>query len=554
MYRLFLCLKYLRRRYLALVAVVAVWLCVAMLVIVASVMDGFLRKVEHAARGLFGEVVVEAGLGGIGRYDEFIAELRREVPEVQAATPVIYTGGILRIGESFTALVQIWGVRMPERLSVTDFGKGLFVQGGRPDAGFDPPLELVLKRVRDHYRKVQELLRREQAKPPSRRDEALLEKLRTATINLSGMIRDLQDSTFLRKRAEEMQRRLQQQRDRPDDRGDEEQIRRLERQLQRLKRRLLRPPGQRVILGSGISGLSFRTPDGQTVRLIAPGRNVVLTFLPVGSPAFSATTIEPVSRTFTVIDDARTDVYTIDSVSVYVPFRTLQELADMGAESDARTGEVITPPRCSQIQIKVRPEFASDRRLPGVCRRIDNAWRRFVLRHPDASRGFVSVRTWRQRLAGYIRTIQRQRTLVTTMFGIISSVSVLLIFAIFYMIVMQKVRDIGVIRAVGGSSGGVAQIFLTFGAVTGALGSAAGVVSGYYFVRYINEIQDFLDRVAGFRVWSAEAFVFAKIPNQVDPGMAVVVAIWAVASGLVGALIPAVRAAVMEPAEAVRYE
>ena len=60
MYKLFLCFRYLRRRYLALVAVVAVALCVAMVLIVVSVMDGFLRKVEYAARGLCGDIVIYA--------------------------------------------------------------------------------------------------------------------------------------------------------------------------------------------------------------------------------------------------------------------------------------------------------------------------------------------------------------------------------------------------------------------------------------------------------------------------------------------------------------
>ena len=150
--------------------------------------------------------------------------------------------------------------------------------------------------------------------------------------------------------------------------------------------------------------------------------------------------------------------------------------------------------------------------------------------------------------------MEKQRALVTIMFGIISSVSVLLIFAIFYMIVMQKTRDIGVIRAVGGSAPGVAQIFLAYGAATGLVGSILGLVGGYYFVRYINEIEDLLARWWGFRVWERDVFLFERIPNEVDPAVALVIAVWAVASGLVGALIPAVRAAVMEPAEAVRYE
>jgi len=112
-----------------------------------------------------------------------------------------------------------------------------------------------------------------------------------------------------------------------------------------------------------------------------------------------------------------------------------------------------------------------------------------------------------------------------------------------------------VVRTVGGSAAGVARIFLGFGVATGVLGSILGLTGGYFFVRYINEIQDALAAWSpSLRVWERTVFMFDRMPNEVDPTVAAVIAIWAIVSGLVGALIPAVRAAVMEPAEAVRYE
>ena len=154
----------------------------------------------------------------------------------------------------------------------------------------------------------------------------------------------------------------------------------------------------------------------------------------------------------------------------------------------------------------------------------------------------------------FIGPIRQQRTLVALMFGVISTVAVLLIFAIFYMIVMQKIRDIGVIRAVGGSSSGVAQIFLGFGAATGLIGSIVGVAAGWWFVHNINTIHAWIGQATGFQVWNPETYLFDEIPNQVDPAVALAIVIWAIFSGLIGALIPAVRAGIMEPAEAVRYE
>ncbi len=675
MYKLFLCLKYLRRRYLALIAVAAVALCVAMVLIVVSVYDGFLSKVENAAKGLFGDVIVDSSqsLSAIGRYDQFISqltglyyvdadfgpanvraggpgsevvfqgktgpaaaqvlagdakftkpvsvaasgsifkdgrrigELRGQltiqpgrlneekgsleydvqlagktdlpadrltdpaepvrlvdvrarlgegIPEVESATPVIYTYGLLRIGPSFTATVQISGIRLPERLEATDFAKALFVQAGQGDASFDPPLGKVVGVAADHLRRIQQIERIQQRLSPARRDPELLRKLGIARDNATLMQFRLEQAEEQNQQLTRLRTDLAGEQAKPADQRDQEKLKALAELTEKIARRqqeLIGSPQERVILGLGIGGMSFRTPEGETIRWVTPGQVVKLTLLPLRRGAES-TTITPSIGTFFVVDDAKTDVWTVDSSTVYVPFGRLQELADMRWRpyvDDPADGE---PSLCSQIQVKVAPAFGSDRKLIEARRKIEGLWRAFERKYPDAAISEVSVQTWREKLAKFIGPVQKQRTLVTIMFGIISFVSVLLIFAIFYMIVVQKTRDIGVIRAVGGSGPGVAQIFLGFGAATGLVGSILGLIGGYYFVHYINEIEDLLARWWGFRVWERDVFLFEKIPNQVDSSVAMVIAVWAIASGLVGALIPAIRAAVMEPAEAIRYE
>ena len=666
MYKLFLCLKYLRRRYLAIVAMLAVALCVAMVLIVVSVMDGFLRKVETSAKGLFGEIVVDAtSLSGIGRYDQFIATLTGEyylsarfelaeltraeqgrwrmtfraqgsyaqaealvgtpqpqreaefparavlyagrrrlatlrgeltirpdrqllfvcqaklapaempertaglylrelyvrvgegMPEIQAATPVIYSYGLLRIGDTYTTTVQVCGIRLPERLAVTNMENGLFVQAGRADASFDPPLELIRRRMVEHLQTIRDVLRRELALPSARRDEDLIERLQRARLQLARAASKLDDCIQLRDLLMRLEAELSAERAKPPRERDKQRIEELTKNCTAIRDRLagiLRSPDSRVILGLGIPGLSFRTPSAQTIRSVVPPQDVVLSLLPVARGRLP-TTITPNTATFAIVDDASTGVYTFDSKTVYVPFDRLQILCNMDEWRDIKEPSKVDPARCSQIQIKVKEPFASGEALRKVRAKVQRAWSEFERVHgAQAASAEVIVHTWREKLSKFIGPIQKQRTLVTIMFGVISLVSVLLIFAIFYMIVMQKVRDIGVIRAVGGSAAGVAQIFLGFGAATAAVGCALGLVAGCFFVRYINPIEDAIAGLTGTRIWDREVFLFEEIPNQVEPSVMVVIAAWAIVSGLVGALIPAVRAATMEPAEAVRYE
>ncbi len=534
-------------------------MCVAMVLIVVSLFDGFLYKVEHAARGLCGDIVVDGySISGIKLYDEFIVYLKDEVPEVEAATPVIYTYGLLRVG-SRTNTVQICGIRLPERLAVTQFQRDMFVQDGWKNTSFDPPLEHLISRTERHMELIESIIQRESSKPDDKRDEHLLHRLYAAENNSARQREMLITVSLLRKTLEMKRRELQAEQAKPAGLRNDEKIRQLTERMEEVTEWLgknFRPPEKRVILGLGLANMSFRTPDGDTVRLVTPGRRAVLTILPLGRG--SSTTITPNTATFTVIDDARTDLYIIDSNTVYVPFETIQELTDMGAEYSAdedKPGVIAIPARCTQIQIKIKPAYASDSKLIKVRQKVNSAIKKFADNNPFFAGAIpADAQTWREKQAKYIGTIEKQRAVVTIMFGVISLVSVLMVFAIFHMIVTQKIRDIGVVRAVGGSAGGVMQIFLGFGTATAMLGSAIGLTGGYFFVRNINEIEDWMSNWFGVRVYDREVYLFDKIPNTVEPMTMLWLAVGALVAGLIGVLLPAIKAGRMQPVEALRYE
>ena len=92
------------------------------------------------------------------------------------------------------------------------------------------------------------------------------------------------------------------------------------------------------------------------------------------------------------------------------------------------------------------------------------------------------------------------------------------------------------------------------GAAVGLVGAVGGIALGWLFVHDINPISDFIADRFGFRVWDREFFMFRQIPNEVDVPTVAWIAVSAVLAGLVGAMIPAFRAARMQPVEALRYE
>ncbi|HUU20908.1 MAG TPA: FtsX-like permease family protein [Phycisphaerae bacterium] len=657
MYKLFLMLHYLKSRVIAYFAVVCVALCVAMLLIAVSVMNGFLRKIEAAAKGLFGDIVVEsAGRRGIANYDEFVAltaggpfPLQGPLEQVQpagtdtgilfrgtpadaelwalryrspAAGPVSFPGfatlyqsqkelgrvsgrfelldsnqivftpgpeaplkefeaaagltlkdcrvrfprgieeveaaSVIVLGHAFLLVpewpdyfqdVQVIGIRLPERAAVTDFEEGLFVQAGVADPNFTPSMARILKRLADDAVRIRVIHDRERARAEAERKKKNAEGFPPETEDLLWRIQkalELNATTAGRlRRARQTQEDLESLlslRSKLEEEGDDDRIRNLDDEILRVRMLTYEPPDNRIILGLGIPGFSFRTDRGEVIRLMPPGRKVVLEVVPLGRKA-SRADLELSRGRFSVCDDCRTGVASIDSAVVYVPFRKMQLMNKM-----------YEPDRCSQIHIKVTNALAKEQELRKIAAKVERTWIEFDRHFPAAAMTGMSVLTWRQRQGHVVAPIESQRTLVIIMFGIMSLVSVVLIFVIFYMIVHQKTREIGVLKAVGASSSGVAAIFLVYGAVVGLIGSALGTVIGHLFVRNINPIHDWVGRTFGLVVWDRKVFMFDLIPNEVQWSEAARIILWAVVSGVVGALIPAIRAARMQPVEALRYE
>ena len=98
------------------------------------------------------------------------------------------------------------------------------------------------------------------------------------------------------------------------------------------------------------------------------------------------------------------------------------------------------------------------------------------------------------------------------------------ILAIFFMIVVEKTRDIGILKSLGASGRGVMGIFLGYGLSLGIVGAGVGMVLGLLFVAYINEIADLLGRITGRPVFDPSIYYFHEIPTIVEPLTVAIVA------------------------------
>ena len=549
MYKLFLTIRYLRKRRIAYFAIAAVMLCTAMVLIVMSVMGGFLDQLKVKARGLLGDIIVDnRSYTGFPLYEEFLADIANW-PQIKKATPVIYSYGLLRfVGSPQTNTVRVVGLRLEDVYVVNAFKASLYYERHYPGTttlapqqqplvGFDMDADMIDWRD-------------EKDQPMGRGPFPLLPPAYQQALEQSWAagVRD-------------------------DDSPDTEwtiSLRALGRPPLFGQYGLVEKPGPPEMSGDPLPGLIIgrdiiaqRLPDGRYHRRWDYPRGCLLTLTLV--PAAESGTIDtPVKQPFRYADDSRTGIYEIDSQHVYCDFDLLQKLLHMDRADrvDPETGQVIgtISPRCSQIQIKV----ADGTDLAALTSRLAQVYRDYVndARFKDKltlsdlqSLQYVEAMTWERSQEHIIAPVEKERQLVSSLFGIISLVAAVLVLCILYMIVLQKTKDIGIVKSIGGSPIGVALIFLGYGAAIGVVGSALGSVLGYYFVTYINEIQDFLTTLnPAWQVWDRSVYSFDQIPSTVRATDAVVVVAVAIAASTLGALLAALRAGFMQPVEALRYE
>jgi len=253
---------------------------------------------------------------------------------------------------------------------------------------------------------------------------------------------------------------------------------------------------------------------GETVDVISPMGNIT----PFG--------MMPKMRRFQVTGIFNTGMFEYDSTLAYVSLPEAQQFLGMG---DVATG----------IQLKVRDVYKTGELAKQINQELGPPYH---------------ARDWMQMNKNILFALKTEKSVMFIILTLIVLVAAFGIASTLFMVVMEKTRDIAILKSMGATSRSIMQIFVLEGVIIGVLGTAIGVLSGLLVALNLEPIVSVVQKLTGFELFSKDIYYLDHFPSRVITSDVLLISVTAVLISFAATLYPSWAASRMSPAEALRYE
>jgi len=253
---------------------------------------------------------------------------------------------------------------------------------------------------------------------------------------------------------------------------------------------------------------------GDKVNVISPMGNIT----PLG--------VMPKMKPFRVAGIFNTGMFEYDSTLAYVSIGQAQAFFDLG---DTVTG----------VQLKVEDVYHTGELASSINRTLGSDY---------------YARDWMQMNRNILFALKTEKIVMFIILTLIVLVAAFGIASTLFMVVMEKNRDIAILKSMGATGNSIMKIFVLEGLVIGVIGTILGVCSGLLVALNLEPIITFIQKVTGQNFFSKDIYYLDRFPSLVVPSDVVLISVTAVLISFIATLYPAWQASRMLPAEALRYE
>jgi lipoprotein-releasing system permease protein len=234
----------------------------------------------------------------------------------------------------------------------------------------------------------------------------------------------------------------------------------------------------------------------------------------------------PRMKRFLVVGIFDSGFYEYDSTLAFVSLKDCQEFLNMG---DRVTG----------VEIRVKDIYKADVIAKAVERKL----------------GFPYwARHWMEMNKNLFAALRLEKRVMFIILSLIVLVAAFNIITTLIMVVMEKNKDIAILKSMGATAKSIMKIFILQGVIIGAIGTLLGAAGGITVALNLSRISVFVENLLGIKILPGDVYYLNELPSRVNYGDVSIIIAGSLLICFLSTIYPSWRASKLDPAEALRYE
>ena len=234
----------------------------------------------------------------------------------------------------------------------------------------------------------------------------------------------------------------------------------------------------------------------------------------------------PRLKKFIVVGVFDSGFYEYDSTIAFLALSDAQEFLNMG---DLVTG----------LEVKVNDIYQAG----SIARQLEKK-----LGYP------YWARHWMEMNKNLFAALRMEKRVMFIILSLIVLVAMFNIITTLIMVVMEKNRDIAILKAMGATSRSIMKIFIYQGLIIGVIGTFLGAIGGLAVAYNLEKLSLFVERIFGFKILPADVYYLSALPSLVNYRDVATIILGTLFISLLATIYPSWRASRLDPAETLRYD
>ncbi len=173
----------------------------------------------------------------------------------------------------------------------------------------------------------------------------------------------------------------------------------------------------------------------------------------------------------------------------------------------------------------------------------------------QSSLGFpYYARDWMRMNKNLFSALRLEKIVMFIILILIILVAAFNIVSTLFMVVMEKTKEIAILKSMGASRSSIMKIFSFQGLIIGVTGTVLGCISGFAIVPNLNEIVGLIENLFGITAFPSDVYYLDKLPSEIQYFDSFLIVVFSIIICFVASLYPAWRASRLDPVEGLRYE